>query len=733
MGIKKNGKYLTLRQITMGKLRTANTASLIVAGVLVFLTLSISRYMYLFQQAMVIEEQLSRMDRETAILASDISNRFSTLALAITATAKHIEQEALVVKPGLLLGELRPYLFELTRNLPTIRTIVVIDPAGIITDDLRTGQPAVGVDVHDREYFIQHKTTTIPGVSIDDPVISRIDGKWTWPFSVATRDEDGNLLAVVLSSVDVRYFGNTIERPVSARELETLIIHENGRVLQSTGQDESAMAPVVSEHSVLKLIQSEGSVLTESAVDPFGRPDSMISATKVSQWPIMVVMRLNRSVVHDSLAGQRLIITLSTLAVCLMIFGATWYQFRYIRQRDLIEQQGKRHREQLESQVSDRTSELKASQDELVQAAEIAKLGHWRVDEVSNEYLTISAEYARIFGYTVGEFVDRYANFEKDMELKHPDDREMAKKAYDLRGDIELDYRILRRDGEVRYVRETCTYIPDENGNIIESVGTLQDITELKVIQLQAEEANRAKSEFLSSMSHELRTPMNSVLGFAEILNYNPEEPLTEKQKFAVDHILRSGKHLLELIDQVLELSRIEAGKLSIDIEAIPARDVIDKSLHLIQTWAKQEGIKILDQTVGDDLPLLWTDKTRLTQVLLNLLSNAVKYNCKDGTVTLSGLETPGQMFRISIADTGMGIYTEQQDDLFKPFERLGRETGQIEGTGIGLIITKQIIELLGGQVGFESEHGKGSTFWIDIPINKKQTESQKIPKVSEA
>jgi len=251
---------------------------------------------------------------------------------------------------------------------------------------------------------------------------------------------------------------------------------------------------------------------------------------------------------------------------------------------------------------------------------------------------------------------------------------------------------------------------------------SLQDnIEELEIAKEKAEIANRAKSEFLSSMSHELRTPMNAILGFAQMLQFNPKEPLSETQKSSVDLILRGGNHLLELIEQVLELSKIEAGHLSLNVTHTPARDVIDQSLTLIQSRADRDGIKIIDQIGRGDLPVLWTDRTRLMQVLLNLLSNAVKYNREQGTVTLTCQEQPDQMFRISVVDTGMGIPIEKQDDLFKPFERLGLEAGAIEGTGIGLTITRQIVEVLGGQIGFESEVGQGSTFWIDVPMSKKQ------------
>ena len=190
---------------------------------------------------------------------------------------------------------------------------------------------------------------------------------------------------------------------------------------------------------------------------------------------------------------------------------------------------------------------------------------------------------------------------------------------------------------------------------------------------------NLVRARILTNMSHELRTPMNAILGFAQMLKFNTRESLTQKQKSAVDHILKGGNHLLELIDQVLELNRIEAGKLALNMANTPARVVLDESLFLVRTRAENEGVEIINHTVDEDLPQLWTDSTRLTQVLLNLLSNAVKYNRKGGTVTLTHQYLSEQMLRISVTDTGEGIPAEKQGDLFKLFERLGREVGHIE------------------------------------------------------
>ncbi|MDV7340366.1 PAS domain S-box protein [Terasakiella sp. A23] len=284
---------------------------------------------------------------------------------------------------------------------------------------------------------------------------------------------------------------------------------------------------------------------------------------------------------------------------------------------------------------------------------------------------------------------------------------------------VNLASNFRKKDGSLwPGIMSACIVQKDGQPYILSST---KDVSDIRSSQLEAIEANRAKSEFLASMSHELRTPMNAILGFAQLLQYRTSEPLTDKQSAYVDLILKSGKHLLELIEQVLELSKIEARRMSLNFAQVEVGEVVEQTLSLIQTRAEKEGIQIIDQINSNDLPQVWTDSTRLKQVLLNLLSNAVKYNQQNGTVTLTcEVLHEDDLVRIKVQDTGPGIPEEKQDGLFKPFERLGLEAGHIEGTGIGLTITKQIIELLGGRIGFESDVGKGSVFWVDVPLRDR-------------
>ena len=255
-------------------------------------------------------------------------------------------------------------------------------------------------------------------------------------------------------------------------------------------------------------------------------------------------------------------------------------------------------------------------------------------------------------------------------------------------------------------------------------LASVKDVSDIQRSRQEAVAANQAKSEFLSSMSHELRTPMNAILGFSQLLDNDPEQPLSEDQQDSLTHIRNSGRHLLELINEVLDLSKIEAGKMELSIEEVSLSAIIDEGLQSVLTKAEERGIDIsVVDTVGQ-APMVRADHLRLLQVLINLLSNAVKYNRENGKVTIGVEETAGDMLRIAVSDTGEGIPENKQSELFKPFSRLDAESSGIEGTGIGLVICKDLIERMDGFVGMESEIGKGSTFWFELPVAKNDLEA---------
>ncbi|MHA7815405.1 MAG: response regulator [Pseudohaliea sp.] len=355
---------------------------------------------------------------------------------------------------------------------------------------------------------------------------------------------------------------------------------------------------------------------------------------------------------------------------------------------------------------------------QLVEAQRLASIGSWTADFASRE-LAWSDEVYRIFGHEPGGFTPTFEVFEAAV---HPDDRAQVRENERLAaasGYRDQIYRITRPDGSIRHLHERARMDRDAEGRPLRLTGTVQDVSErvefeqtLVAALRAADEANQAKSAFLSSMSHELRTPMNAILGFGQLLAY--DEKLDGEQRESVDEMLKAGHHLLELINEVLDLAKVESGRMELSIEAVDLGPVVDECLALVGPQAALRGITVARE--GTEGAVVQADRMRLKQALLNLLSNAVKYNREDGTVRLAADADGEGRLRIRVTDSGRGIPAEKLPELFQPFNRLGAESTGIEGTGVGLSITRHLVEIMGGTVDVESEAGVGSSFWIDLP-----------------
>lgn len=293
---------------------------------------------------------------------------------------------------------------------------------------------------------------------------------------------------------------------------------------------------------------------------------------------------------------------------------------------------------------------------------------------------------------------------------------------------IELTY--LRKDGSRVPACVSVTALRDDEDAMIGYLFVGTDNTrrkqaelalhdhnaELEKARASADKANIAKSEFLSNMSHELRTPLNAVLGFAQLMESATPMP-SPAQKLSIEQILKGGWYLLRLINEILDLAMIESGKLTIEQEAMSLTDVLQDCEIMIAPQAQLRDIQMRFPGFEGHL-YVNADRTRVKQVLINLLSNAIKYNREGGTITVDCKPTAANRVRISVSDTGAGLTPDQIAQLYQPFNRLGQEASAAEGTGIGLVVTKQLVEMMGGTVGVESTVGTGSVFWIELEVS---------------
>ncbi len=336
------------------------------------------------------------------------------------------------------------------------------------------------------------------------------------------------------------------------------------------------------------------------------------------------------------------------------------------------------------------------------------------IEEIDTEgnLVYVSLGYAHLMGYTQEELIGQNLSAlipeeERDqvlIDIQFLVDKQPPPTPY--------THQFLRKDLSTFYAHVNWNYIRDQEGDVLGFIVVISDITELERARSEAVKAHQAKSSFLSSMSHELRTPLNSVIGFSHLIQTDPDA--SDEIKSNIDEVLNSGHLLLELIDDLLELSLIESGKLSVNLATLDPIEIVEHCIKLTENAATSRHISVeFNKQFSHPVH---SDARRLKEVILNLISNGLKYNSLGGTLSIYFEEDNARALRICIKDTGAGIPDEKKESVFEPFERLGHERSNIQGTGIGLTITKNLIATLNGNIGFSSEQGKGTTFWIDIP-----------------
>ena len=374
-------------------------------------------------------------------------------------------------------------------------------------------------------------------------------------------------------------------------------------------------------------------------------------------------------------------------------------------------------RRRLQLQLATRDADRGAQR--LERVGSLARIGAWEFD-LKHQALELSTQVQAELG------MDSAGPHGIDAVLDRidPNSREPLRRAFErsieLREPFTLEAELDQPLGAGRRILVVGRPVID-GGRVLRVEGAVQDITELHRAQQQlrqakdeAERASAAKSQFLSQMSHELRTPLNAILGFGQVLGSDTRQPLAPAQQTQLAEMMHGARHLLDLINGLLDLGRIEAGRLEVTLRPLSAQAIVEEALGLIQPLAERQRVRLPAHWSAPAGLAVLADHTRLLQVLLNLLGNAIKYNRPGGEVAVLW-QCDGALLRLGVRDQGAGLRPEEQSRLFQPFERLGAEGSGIEGTGIGLALSRRLMQAMGGEIEVESTPGQGSTFWLRL------------------
>ena len=599
------------------------------------------------------------------------------------------------------LEAVRFHLGELRRSRTGVDLTFLADASGRLVEVLPATPSIIGVDFSYRDWY--RGVTATRGPYVSEVYETRAAGGGlvvaaAAPIRSASGD-GGPPVAILVAGYRIQTIQEFVDDFAAAQGVALTVTDQRGVVVASPGveptekvsrRDDAGVAAALEGRSGTAEVRRSGqSVL------------SAHSPVRDAGWT--VIADLPSKVALEEVGALRAAILAVTGALALIVVAGLFLLDRALRRRAAAEEELRRSQAFLDSVVENIPN--------MVFVKDAAELRFVRFNRAGEELL----------GSSRRELLGR-----NDHDLFPPEQAEssLAADRQVLDGgelvDIHAEPVQTKSQGErILHTRKIPILAPDGTPQYL--LGISEDITESRLAEAAVEEArraadraNRAKSHFLSRMSHELRTPLNAVLGFGQLLQLDGLEP---EQKESVDHIVKAGAHLLELIDEVLDIARVESGQLRLSMEPVSVCDVLTEGIGMVRPLAAARGVTLVEDFSRCSNAHVRADRQRLRQVMVNLLANAVKYNRDGGTVTVSCDPSGDGTLRLVVVDTGIGMAEHDLARLFQPFERLGAENSDVEGTGLGLALTKQLVEVMGGVIGVISRVGVGSSFSVELPL----------------
>jgi PAS domain S-box-containing protein len=600
--------------------------------------------------------------------------------------------------------EVHRFLVDRLKVLPQADAIGLVNADGKLVNSSRFW-PAPDFDVSDREYYKYLRQNDRPGIYISAPAVSRFTGARVF-FLTQRIDGPNGFLGLVLSTIDVRYIEEFYRAIIMQEGGSVGVFRRDGTMLARYPAVESKMGEKLAPQSPFyaRVEEGGGTYRSPGYVDGIAR---VVSVHPLRDFPLVVTVSMSEDAVLANWRRQSIFIALGTL--CTVIGFALLFRALVVHSRSLER-----------SEATLRESEARCRDLALTSSD-----WFWETDE--QHRFTYLSDHIRAFGQDPKTRIGR-----RRMDLAGDIAAEPAKwqKHFAVLDQHEpfRDFVYTRKIGAEpeRIVSVSGNPFFNEAGRFLGYRGTACDITEkvlaeraLHEAKAEAEAANLAKSQFLANMSHELRTPLNAILGFSEVLENGIAGPLQSRQTEYVGLIRQSGEHLLHVINEILDLARIDAGKLELHEEVIDPRRLIDGCVSLVMDRAKA-GLLRLSVEIEEDVPRLFADWTRLTEILLNLLTNAIKFTELGGSVTVSVECAVAGGVRFRVQDTGTGMTASEIEIALELFGQVDAGLARRhEGTGLGLPLARKLAELHGGSLTIESEKGRGTTVTVVLPATR--------------